>query len=270
MFDEILACLDGSSLAQEILPLAQGITAATRTTLTLIRVVADADELVAEESELRQCARRYGAEARFLFAADPAAAIVAELNSKPDAMVAMTTHGRTAWTEAILGSVALRVIHGSSRPVILYRAVSSDAGAPKRITTLAMALDGSEFSEQMTPFAVEMVQALAARLLLVQALPPQSPIPAIPGQGKSDTLESSYLHGMAGKIKRKYGIDCEWEVLHGDPADALCGYVKGMPETMLAMTSHARSGLQHAILGGVAAACLRRAGVPILMYGPQP
>jgi len=270
MFDEILACLDGSSLAQEILPLAHGITAATRTTLTLIRVVADTDELAAEESDLRHCARRYGVEVRFLLAADPAAAIVAELNSRPNAMAAMTTHGRTAWAEAILGSVALRVIHGSNRPVILYRAVAGGAEAPKRITTLVMALDGSEFAEHMTPFAVEMAKALAARLLLVQALPQQSPIPAIPGQGKSDMLESSYLHSVAGKIKRKYGLDCEWEVLHGDPADALCRYVKGMPETMLAMTSHARAGLPRALLGGVAGMCVRRAGVPILMYWPRP
>ncbi|HJX11503.1 MAG TPA: universal stress protein, partial [Candidatus Binatia bacterium] len=166
MFDEILACLDGSPLAQEILPLAQGITAATSTSLTLIRVVADADELAAEESELRHCARRYRAEVRFLLSADPAAAIVGELEAKPNAIAAMTTHGRTAWTEAILGSVALRVIQGSSRPVILYRAVSGDGEAPKKIKTLVMALDGSEFSERMTPFATEMAKALAARLTL--------------------------------------------------------------------------------------------------------
>lgn len=269
MFDEILACLDGSRLAQEILPLAHGITAVTSTTLTLIRVVADADELAAEECELRQCARRYRAEMRFLLSADPAAAIVGELEAKPNAIAAMTTHGRTAWTEAILGSVALRVIQGSSRPVILYRAVSGDGEAPKRIKTLVLALDGSEFSERMTPFAAEMAKSLAAPLVLVQALPPQPPIPAVAGNSKSDTLESSYLHGVARKIKREHGIDCEWEVLHGDPADALCRYVKGMPETMLAMTSHARGGLQRALLGGVAAACLRRAGVPILLYGPR-
>ena len=270
MFDEILACLDGSSLAQEILPLAQGIAAATSATLTLIRVVADADELAAEESELRQCARRYRAEVRFLLSADPAAAIVGELEAKPNAIAALTTHGRTAWTEAILGSVALRVIHGSSRPVILYRAVSGDGEAPKRISTLVLALDGSEFAERMILFAAEMTKALEARLVLVQALPPQPAIPALAGNSKSDMLESSYLHGIAGKIKREHGIDCEWEVLHGDPADALCRYVKGMPETMLAMTSHARGGLQRALLGGVAAACLRRTGVPILLYGPRP
>ena len=270
MFDEVLACLDGSQLAQEILPLAHGITTATSATLTLIRVVADADELAAEETELRQCARRYRAEVRFLLSADPAAAVIGELEAKPNAIAAMTTHGRTAWTEAILGSVALRVIQGSSRPVILYRAVSSDGEAPKRISTLVLALDGSEFAERMIPFAAEMTKALAARLVLVQALPPQPAIPALAGNSKSDMLESSYLHGIAGKIKREHAIACEWEVLHGDPADALCRYVKGMPETMLAITSHARGGLQRALLGGVAAACLRRAGVPILMYGPRP
>jgi nucleotide-binding universal stress UspA family protein len=269
MFDEVLACLDGSQLAQEILPLAHGITAAASASLTLIRVVADADELAAEESDLRQCARRYRAEVRFLLSADPAAAIVGELAAKPNAIAAMTTHGRTAWTEAILGSVALRVIQGSSRPVILYRAVSGDGEAPTRISTLVLALDGSEFAERMIPFAAEMAKALAGRLLLVQALPQQPAIPALAGNSKSDILESSYIHGVGRKIKREVGIDCEWEVLHGDPADALCRYLKNMPETMLAMTSHARGGLQRALLGGVAAACLRRAGVPLLMYGPR-
>lgn len=181
MFDEVLACLDGSQLAQEILPLAHGISAAASATLTLIRVVADADELAAEESDLRQCARRYRAEVRFLLAADPAAAIVGELEDKPNSIAAMTTHGRTAWSEAILGSVALRVIQGSSRPVILYRTVSGNAEAPKRISTLVLALDGSEFAERMIPFAVQMTKALAARLVLVQTLPS---IPALTGNGR--------------------------------------------------------------------------------------
>src|SRR3989304_23797 len=100
MFDEILACLDGSPLAQKILPL---------------------------------------------------------------------PHGRTAWAEAIVGSVALRVIQGSSRPVILYRAFSGDGETPKRISTLVLALDGSEFAERMIPIAAEMAQALAARLGVGQA-----------------------------------------------------------------------------------------------------
>lgn len=270
MFDQILACLDGSPLAQKILPLAGGMTAAVGGALTLVRVVADADELSAEESELRQCARRFRADLRVVVAADPAAAIVGELEADPKAIAAMTTHGRTAWTEAILGSVALRVVQGSSRPVILYRPIAGADEAPKRISNVVLALDGSEFSERMTPFAAETAKAISARLTLVQALAPQPEI-ATPGEtAKNDLLESSYVHGVARNIQCKYGIDCEWDVLHGDPADALCRYVKGMPETMLAITTHARGGVQRALLGSVSAACVRRAGVPILIYWPRP
>ncbi len=50
MFDEIIACLDGSSLAEQILPLARGITAPRGGRLTLLRIVQHTDELAAEEA----------------------------------------------------------------------------------------------------------------------------------------------------------------------------------------------------------------------------
>jgi hypothetical protein len=59
----------------------------------------------------------------------------------PRAIPAMTTHGRTAWSEAILGSVAFQVIRGAKRPVILYCPLVKDAAPPKKVTTLAVALD---------------------------------------------------------------------------------------------------------------------------------
>ena len=59
MFDEVIACLDGSSLAETILPLARGLTATQGGKLTLLRIVGDAAELTAEEDYLRDCARQY-------------------------------------------------------------------------------------------------------------------------------------------------------------------------------------------------------------------
>jgi nucleotide-binding universal stress UspA family protein len=58
-------------------------------------------------------------------------------------------------------------------------------------------------------------------------------------------------------------------VLHGEAGDAICRYVNGMQNTMLAMTSHARGGLERALLGSVAATCIRKAGVPMLIYWPD-
>jgi nucleotide-binding universal stress UspA family protein len=268
MFDEILACLDGSPLAETILPVARAISAATAGQLTLLRVVADAAELSSEENHLRDCARQYGAQRRFLVGSDPAAAIAAELEAHPRAIAALTTHGRTAWTEALLGSVALRVISQARRPVIIYHPMNKNRDVPKRINTLVAALDGSEFSEKIIPHAVKAAQSLSAKLTLIQVLPSQI-TPAPRPEEKIAVSEANYLHWKAAETKARYGIAPHWEILHGDPAEAICRYLHDLPETMLALTTHGRSGLKRALLGSVAAACIRRAGVPLLLYWPQ-
>jgi len=53
MFGQIIACLDGSSFAEKILPVARCMTASTGGRLTLLRIVQDAAELAAEEQYLR-------------------------------------------------------------------------------------------------------------------------------------------------------------------------------------------------------------------------
>lgn len=269
MFNEIVACLDGSSLAEKILPLARGLTPAKEGKLRLLRVVRDTGELAAEEEYLRDLARQYSAQLSFLVADDAAGAIGAELARKPNTIAALTTHGRTAWVEAILGSVALDILRQSRRPVLLYRPLKNNGDAPKRIASIVVALDGSEFAAKIIPYAVKAALALTAKLILIQALPAQSQLPPLSDRERTDIVESSYLHHQANDIKSTYGIASEWEVLHGEPADAICRYVNGMPETMLAMTTHSRASLERMLIGSVTGACLRRAGVPLMLYWPQ-
>lgn len=268
MFDEILACLDGSPLAETILPLARGLAGAARARLTLVRVVVDSDEMATEESYLRDCARAYGAQMKFLISTDPAEAIIAELERTPGAIAAMTTHGRTAWAEALIGSVALNIIQNAGRPVIVYRSQVTDQKAPNTIRTIAVALDGGEFSERIIPAAVELAKAIDANLMLIQVLPAGFSKSTAPGTPPGDILESSYLHAKAAGIEKAYGIEPSWDILHGEPGNAMCRYVNGMPETLLAMTSRAHSGVKRAVLGSTAAACVRSAGVPMLIYCP--
>jgi nucleotide-binding universal stress UspA family protein len=266
MFDEVIVCLDGSSLAEKILPLARGLAAAKGAKLTLLRVVEDVAELASEEEYLRDCARQYAAELSLLVGADAGAAIVAHLANRTHALAALTTHGRSAWSEAILGSVALRVMREAKRPVLIFCPIDKAGDAPKRIDTIVAAVDGSALSEKIIPHAAEAARALAAGLLLVQVLPAQPVTP--PTHEKSDLNEAAYLHAKAAAIKKRYGLDAQWEVLHGDVSEAICQFVDTMPNTLLAMTTHARAGIERAILGSVAAACVRRAAVPLLLYWP--
>jgi nucleotide-binding universal stress UspA family protein len=268
MIEEILVCLDGSPWAEKILSVAHGIAGATRARLAVLRVVSSTDELTGEETYLRSLARQYGAEMKFLVSGEPANAIIAELKRNPGALAALTTHGHTAWAEAILGGVAFKVMRNAGRPIILFRPPPKEQAIPKRITTLALALDGSAFAERLIPYAADLAKSLAARLLLLQALGSQ-PAPTDPNDETIFLIESSYLQRKAAAIKQAHNIEADWEVLHGEAADAICRYLKGMPETMLAITTHARRGLERAILGSAAGDCIRRAGVPILIYWPE-
>ena len=108
-----------------------------------------------------------------------------------------------------------------------------------------------------------------ARQLLLQALPIHPQLPASENDPKPDVVESSYLHRKAADIKEAYGIEPQWEVLHGEPVDALRRHLNDMPETMLAMTTHGRGPIERTVLGSVAGACVRHVRVPLLLYWPH-
>jgi hypothetical protein len=46
-------------------------------------------------------------------------------------------------------------------------------------------------------------------------------------------FESSYLCCKTADIKGAHDIDVQWEVLHGEPADAICRYLSGASETFV-------------------------------------
>jgi nucleotide-binding universal stress UspA family protein len=268
MIDEIIVCLDGSSMAEKIAPIAQKVAAARAASLTVFKIIRNLGEVAAQEDYLRAAAHRFGAQIKLTISDDPAQAIIQELEKNPGAMAALTTHGRTALGEAILGSIAHRVLRGAERPIMLYRPLGAGK-APEKITTLAVALDGSEFAETIIPFAAETAKCLAAQLTLLQALPLESAVPPLPEPQKADLLESSYLHRQADAIKNTFGLDAQWDVLHGEAAQAICNYLAGIPDTMLAMTTHGRNALQRVVLGSVASECIRHAGCPLLLYWPH-
>lgn len=80
------------------------------------------DELEAELAEdvarLREAGYSVRAEVQF---GDAAARIVDYVNANDVDLVAMTTHGRSGLNRLVQGSVAERVLHGVSVPVLLMR-----------------------------------------------------------------------------------------------------------------------------------------------------
>jgi nucleotide-binding universal stress UspA family protein len=158
------------------------------------------------------------------------------------------------------------VIREAKRPVLIFCPIDKAAESAKRIDNIIVPLDGSALSETIIPYAADAARCLSAGLCLVQVLPVSPKIPAT--YEKRDLNEAAYLHTKATAIQKRYGLEAQWDVLHGDAADAICRYIKTIPNVLLAMTTHARAGLERVILGSVAAACVRRAATPMLLYWP--
>jgi nucleotide-binding universal stress UspA family protein len=137
MFKKILVPLDGSNLAEGILPRVEWLAKIHGAEVTLLRVavahtfpgmdpvqhqvtvVREAEEYLAKiEENLRsvgvktEAVVRYGHEAQ---------EIVEHANTRDFDLIAMSTHGRTGLTQFVLGSVASKVIHTATVPILLCR-----------------------------------------------------------------------------------------------------------------------------------------------------
>ena len=90
---------------------------------------------------------------------------------------------------------------------------------------------------------------------------------ALPRDG--DVMESGYVHGLARRLRQEHGIEVDWEVLHGDPADAIVSYLHDGENILLAMTTHGRSGLSQVVAGSVTHEVVHEAPCPVAVWRPQ-
>jgi nucleotide-binding universal stress UspA family protein len=265
-YTKVMVPLDGSPFAEAVLPWASAVARQAGARLTLTRVAEGAIEAEEVARYLDAKAASSGAEAQVLRSlGGVAATILAAVNAEPSTLCAITTHGRGGVLEAALGSVAREVVGGALRPAVLYRPVggeSAESAPAPWVGSIVAAVDGSEFSERVLGHAAALAQALHSRLTIVQVVAPGQVPPG------ADVLESSYVSGQAARLRRAHALDVDFEVLHGEAGHALLDFVRGRPGALLAMSSHARPGLARTVLGSTTMACVRHAGLPVLVLGP--
>ena len=146
MYSRILVPLDGSDLAEQVLPHVVQLSTALGLAVALVRVTPteesysryleysvgafqhlslDPDEEApAYLEKVAECLSQQGVESvqKKLLYGDPAAKIIDLAQKTPSTMVTMTTHGRSGFGCWFLGSVADRVVRHSEFPVLVIRA----------------------------------------------------------------------------------------------------------------------------------------------------
>ena len=160
------------------------------------------------------------------------------------------------------------------------------------ITRILVPLDETEFSRQVLPVVSGLAKQTGASVrLLTVVVPPEDtggagisqagglvgtrPPRTEAGSGLEDPViaatgraNKEYLEGVAEPM-RKYGVTVETEVLFGRVVDRVKAAVDAHNIDMVALSTHARTGLARTIMGSVAEALVRESGTPVLLVRPD-
>ncbi|MFN3973987.1 MAG: universal stress protein [Dehalococcoidia bacterium] len=294
----ILVALDGSPIAEQVLPLVRllgerlparlvlftavpPLTGEVQRAYAQLRLPLDvAVHLARAEEYLSLTARPLrGAGLEVVIKAqegEPVDQILTYAQEVKADFIALTTHGRTGFARLVMGSVADRLLRTSSVPLILVKARPPTARpAPPRVQSVLVPLDGSPLAEAVLPTARELAKALQVDLLLARVVSIPVAISMWPEASTylAETLESlrqeaqTYLSALQADITAK-GESVRTEVREGQPAEEVVALAR-RHSSLVVMATHGYGGARRLFLGSVAQRVLLTLGGPAVVMRPQ-
>lgn len=281
MFSKILVPLDGSSLAEQALPLARQFAEDRGAHLVFLRVVPyftvlAADPLLYEEMNRlgEDEATAYLRRVRNELADPQSADLVCEVGSAADSilqyaqnndvdLILMSSHGRSGLNRWVYGSVAERIMSQAPCPTLIVKADHSTChGIPEK---MLVTLDGSELAEKALPAALELA-ALGSQLHFLRVttsghirFETDSMAEVFTDIESSEVAQAQeYLQEQADKLGIA-DVVLAVEVTKSSIAEAIIEYAVREDIGLIVMSSHGRTGLQRWVYGSVAEKVLHTA-----------
>ena len=281
---EILVPLDGSREAESVLPylrdlaprfgshvliLGVGIGGKTRRVNRLIE-----DYIKRIASGLQSDNIKAEPVIRYGIAADKILDFTVE---KGVDLIIMATHGRSGITRWWMGSVAEKVISEATAPVLLVRSKrpgskTGTTGNPHFLRKILAPLDGSDIGEAALSYVETLAINSRASVDLLQIVSPPGTVEAslLGGPDWRKFIKAihdageNYLKSITARLNDN-GVKSTYEVVTGDPADKIVEYAEDKGISLIAMSTHGRTGLARWVLGSVADKVLHSARIPILL-----
>ena len=274
MYERILVPLDGSHLAEAVLPGAEELVGRLCSEIILLSVSesTDAEDYLKYQiyierkvEEIRKHARKYLEKSAdkditvttVVRVGHPAEEIIRYANREAVDLIMMSTHGISGIKRWALGRMADKVVRATDRPVALIRARTPYSEiARKSITGKALvSLDGSEASEAVIPYIQEFARRLQTEVTLVQVVPQSYRVFAD---------AESYLGTVREQFQSK-GITTNSVVRMGAAAEEIIKVADEIKTDIVAMSTHGRSGIGRWSIGSVADKVLRGGNTPVLL-----
>ena len=293
MYSKILIPLDGSKLAEAVLPYARALVMALKLPVDLL-YVNDPDQPAAcapfmAGEYLKSIVETFGGTVAVHSVVETghAAAMIVEIAAaEPQMLIAMATHGYSGPKRWLLGSVAEKVLRAAANHVLLVRPANGEPRAEAKLTTVLVPLDGSELAETVLPTVSELALRLALQVVLVRvtrriySAPPEGFVPVfganVPNLKKlweeANAEANQYLIEKANQLRQQGLTQVVPLVLESGvdgAAAAIIDLVKKTPENFVTLCTHGESGIGNWLVGSVTERVVRHTTGPVLVIRPR-
>jgi nucleotide-binding universal stress UspA family protein len=295
MFKHILVPLDGSELAESVLPAAACFAGIFDSSITLIHIIEkDASPVIHGERHLTrpQEAEVYlNAIGRRFFAADltvtthvhtaamrdVARGIVAHQSELTVDLIVMCTHGRSGLRGLLFGSIAQQVVASGQTPVLLMRPEAALGKKTFICGSLLAPTDTNPDHARGLTTAAGLARAAGARLMLLAVVKTVARLSGkqattqrfMPGTTRAaldldETNLQSYLQRLISDFEKE-GISAFARISHGDPASVIAQTADETETDVIVLATHGKSGTKAFWAGSVAASVLGKTAKPLLL-----
>ena len=295
MIDHILVPLDGSSLAECVLPHVLAIAPVTNARVTLIHVLEHPDnrngnspidpmgwhmqkqELQAYLEKTAERLQDSGLEtSQVLLEGKAAENIIDYARSNDVELIALSTHGRTGLSGWNVSSVVQKILLRSYRSILLARAYACTADDEIKYKRVFIGSDGSARSEFMLPIAISLAQYHHAEVVLGTVVQKPQIIQRMPLSEK-DTKLINQLADKNQKIAARYheqlttqlslkGLSARSSVAVAEHAiSALHDMVEELEADIVILVAHGESGERRWPYGSIATSFIAHGNTPLMI-----
>ena len=298
MYTRMLIPLDGSKLAENVLPYARALAGALDLRIELLSVVDTMDfaktthaghvrdfdpiiEAAVREGEqyLENVARSFTGKTvdNCVVEQGQADQIIIEKAARDKENADRHGHPRPLGDPPVAdGQCRRKVLRGATNPLLLVR--GDEEGKSDGVATLksiVVPLDGSKLAEIALPRAVDLAKKLGLEIVLTRAY--QIPLSTY---GVADAAYIPNPNALMNVVKEEAGAYLETKVnelrqngvekvssilLLGSGADEIIDLARTTPDNLIAMSTHGRSGVKRWALGSVTEKVVRHSGDPVLV-----
>lgn len=277
-----LVPLDGSHLAESVLPAVEELAGRCNAKVVLLHVLeARAPATVHGErhlangveaaSYLDEISARLQARGLSVLChvqmereADVARSIAAHANELHADLVVLCTHGTGGLRDFVAGSIAQQVLQHGTLSILLVRSGPEGSAPPFVVQQVLVPLDGTPAHEPAVPVAIRIARLFAVSIHLVMVIPTLvtlSAEQALSGRLLPTTTramldlaaQDAELYLTQVKVRcEQEGVPSTTEILRGDAAEEVRARAQSLDNCLIVMGSHGRAGLRGLLAGSVA------------------